>query len=1025
MACNPTILLLPRPRSVSFLQLNCQRSLAVHDDLRARLAALDSPPDVILVQEPYFYSDLPLTICGYAAYSSPPPVSVVTYVRTPCTVLHLAHLSTRSCLVIHASFERFSLHIGNVYTSPDSDLPVFLDHLQRVCLLLPRLLLAGDFNAKSPLWHSRITDPRGRLVLDFLAACSLHSCNAPAPITTYLNPRGEGDNIDLTLCSMPISACLKSWTVAEWSLSDHRAISFDLSFDALPPGDPEPSTVPFCTVGADWRSLSHSLRRRLAGLNLGTPPGELAETFTALVVETVAAALPRRSPRRVQVAWWSPELDDARCRLRRAQVERRLYPAPATAATYRTSRNRYVALLRRSKRDSWRDFITTVGNQNPHGFVSRHALGKTNSSLLLRSISLPDGTATNTHAETVAALLSFFFPKDDPLLDTALHSELRRATGQPSDGPNVPSPTILQLDEIVKNLRPKKAPGLDLITTEILHKIWPVIRAPYHSLLSSVYREGHYPSCWKTARLCLVPKSGLHDPADPKSYRPISLLPTFNKIMEKTLLSHLLDWNSATQVIHPAQFGFLPGRAAPDLLHSMQRTVSESPRKYVACISLDIASAFDRAWWPFILSELRRLHCPKNLFALIQSYLSERRTVLPSVPGTQSVLCERGCPQGSNIGPFLWNIFINPLLSLPFDPGVSVTAYADDIQLLVSADTRLSLELLSVSSLDLISTWADQTKTTFSPRKTVAIMLKGRLLRSPSVSFSGHPVPFRPTVCILGVRIDTGFRFVSHARAVADKARQSFLRLRAVSRAHHGLDFQTLRLLYLTIYLGILAYAASVWYPSLNVRVRQYLLSSQRSALLVILRAYRTASSAALCVAAGLPPVDLLLQQRSSLYLIRRQMHPPLVPSVGEVRASLLEDWQQRWDSGETGRHTHGLLPIVRERLALRWVRPGHRLSQFLLGHGEFGDYLFGRALRDRSSCLDCGYLTDDVWHACTGCPVVLDGWLAVCGAAGLPPELPLYLPMLLRRRRAYEALSRHIEDVLLAREELHRRFFD
>lgn len=49
---------------------------------------------------------------------------------------------------------------------------------------------------------------------------------------------------------------------------------------------------------------------------------------------------------------------------------------------------------------------------------------------------------------------------------------------------------------------------------------------------------------------------------------------------------------------------------------------------YLVAISLDIKGAFDYAWWPAILEKLIELNCPKNLYRLIQSYLSDRTASL-------------------------------------------------------------------------------------------------------------------------------------------------------------------------------------------------------------------------------------------------------------------------------------------------------------------------------------------------------------------------------------------------------------
>jgi hypothetical protein len=94
------------------------------------------------------------------------------------------------------------------------------------------------------------------------------------------------------------------------------------------------------------------------------------------------------------------------------------------------------------------------------------------------------------------------------------------------------------LNAIKKNINPKKAPGFDLITGEILKQIpkKAIVKLTY--LYNTAFRLKYVPSYWKAAGVITIPKPG--KPAtEITSYRPISLLPVLSKQFEKTTVERI------------------------------------------------------------------------------------------------------------------------------------------------------------------------------------------------------------------------------------------------------------------------------------------------------------------------------------------------------------------------------------------------------------------------------------------------------------------------------------------------------
>jgi len=105
-------------------------------------------------------------------------------------------------------------------------------------------------------------------------------------------------------------------------------------------------------------------------------------------------------------------------------------------------------------------------------------------------------------------------------------------------------------------------------------------------------------------------------------------------------------------------------------------------RNYIIMVSLDVQGAFDVAWWPSILCNLRALNCPRNLYNLARSYFSERVAILHTNTYKVKIKVMAGCPQGSSCGPGFWNVLHNNLLNMKYSSHTKIIAFADDLAIL-------------------------------------------------------------------------------------------------------------------------------------------------------------------------------------------------------------------------------------------------------------------------------------------------------------------------------------------------------
>jgi len=367
---------------------------------------------------------------------------------------------------------------------------------------------------------------------------------------------------------------------------------------------------------------------------------------------------------------------------------------------------------------------------------------------------------------------------------------------------------------------------------------------------------------------------------------------------------------------------------------------------------------------------MRELGCPEGLIKLTKSYLHGRTANL-WVSGTRSsTVLTKGCPQGSCYGPDLWRYAVNGLLSRTFPLNTEIIAYADDLALLISANTIDDLERHARDMLDQATDWAAAHKLEFSSGKSQALIMKGKMQTLPALRLCGDPIEFQPVVKYLGVSIQQNGKYNTHIRETADKTAELFSKLRSITQAEWGLTNETTTKIYKAVYVPRMGYAPAVWVDvSLKYKqCRKWLLQSQRRPLLCMTKAYRTASTEALQVLAGILPLDLELEARAAVERLRSEEKESGVATIvcrqRQVEAwdNARHQWQTRWSVSTKGRWTERWFPSIETRLKRPWVKPNHYVTQLITGHGDFKASLHRFSLSVTPKC-ECGAELDTVEH--------------------------------------------------------------
>ena len=364
---------------------------------------------------------------------------------------------------------------------------------------------------------------------------------------------------------------------------------------------------------------------------------------------------------------------------------------------------------------------------------------------------------------------------------------------------------VKQVYQILSNINPKKATGPDNVPPKLLHLAKNEFAPSIASLVNYTILHSTFPDDLKLAEVSPCFKKG--NPLDKTKYRPVSVLSCISKVIESAIEMQVseLFYNEKAGCLSAYRKSHNTESMLVKAVNDWKDALDEG--KYCGAILMDLSKAFDVIPHGLLVAKINAYGFDENCVNLIYNYLNGRhQRVKVRQARSKWIKITKGVPQGSILGPTLFNIFINDLLFSV--TGYGIYNYADDNTISCISESSADLVCGIEKCGDLVTEWFKNNGMQANPDKYQAIVFGRKNDLPRHFTIKGYNVQCVENVKLLGVEIDRKLLFDEHVLSICKKASRQ---INAVMRLSKVLDISVKENIFSSFIKSTFSYCPLVW----------------------------------------------------------------------------------------------------------------------------------------------------------------------------------------------------------------------
>ena len=373
--------------------------------------------------------------------------------------------------------------------------------------------------------------------------------------------------------------------------------------------------------------------------------------------------------------------------------------------------------------------------------------------------------------------------------------------------------SVTDITYALLNSKDKISRTPDNVPAHFIKRIGPYILEPLHFIFNQSLKLNAIPTQWKSALIVPIFKRGNRNTVD--NYRPVSLTSSFSRLLESILVAKIMQHLLTNDLLTSRQFGFIPGKSTSSqlLTASFEWLYSLSRNLETNIIYTDVSKAFDTVSHQKLITTLKAFKIDPFVVEWIENFLTGRtqQVVINECLSAPAEIYS-GVPQGSVLGPCIFNIFYNDIVEDcvgPIQDTGNISLFADDMKLFSTETPNLQ------SSLNLVNEWTISRQLNLAPAKCVSLKISKRGIDSNDTSFSINQQQIQSVKKFkdLGVFISEDLKWSKHINYITRNASNS---LYHIMKVFNSKNIWILLKLYNTYVRPKLECNTSVWSPYLK-----------------------------------------------------------------------------------------------------------------------------------------------------------------------------------------------------------------
>ena len=337
---------------------------------------------------------------------------------------------------------------------------------------------------------------------------------------------------------------------------------------------------------------------------------------------------------------------------------------------------------------------------------------------------------------------------------------------------------------------------------------------PLTILFNKSLTEGIFPEIMKKADV--IPLYKAKDNQETNNYRPISLLLTISKLLEKIMYKRTYCFLEDSNQIYKSQYGFRTAHSCENAISELVSEIIKGKQDgmYTLAVFLDLSKAFDSLEHEVLLSKLYKYGIRGVAYEWYKSYLTNRQmrvkcNVASSGKTEYSdyMKVSYGTPQGSCLGPLIFLIFTNDLYRhLVY---TSAILFADDTTVHKTHRNLTYLQWCMEDDLSTLSDWFAANKLTLNLEKTVCMLFqKENQKKEITLKVNNMTIPCKPEIRFLGMWLDQSLTWHHHVQKLILKIKRNTYLL---NNGKHLMDLETKKLVYHAHIASHIQYGLLLW----------------------------------------------------------------------------------------------------------------------------------------------------------------------------------------------------------------------